>query len=464
MELFTNDQISAIEREHSKLKSTVMEQREVEDRCQSGRSEFERDSSRVMYSASFRRLSGKMQILGIEATEAHRNRLTHSLEVSRIARSIARFISCKCGKEIYKGEDFSLLDAASLAHDIGHPAFGHKGERVLDEFAKGFGLRFEGNAQNYRVVRKLDQHSLKGCGLNLTNRTLLAINKYVRREDEHEKDGSLVKKFMYKEDFDFLKNIREKCNLGNTPTLDAQIVELADDIAYAIHDLEDGLRYNILVLDDLRHELKNYVCPKYSNEEITASSELFENCIENIKKDFEKTDINIKTSQEYTHIFRKTLTSRLTHEFVWSIDYANGKLTLGNPHKVLCKVLSKMIFNDMMSHTDIALHEIKGEQIIKTLLGIYSNIELNTHLYLLPPDYRICDPKDNTNVAQHAIDYVSGMMDDFAVYEFERLTGISYDRIDITKKPDVKTVSQTSFSRSTSSINKYFRTIVNNIF
>ena len=103
-----------------------------------GRSEYARDYARVLYSSSFRRLQGKMQILGIESTAFYRNRLTHSLEVSQIARSLARTLSWKCGKEkeMYSEEELYLLDAAALAHDIGHPAFGHKGERVLDEIAK----------------------------------------------------------------------------------------------------------------------------------------------------------------------------------------------------------------------------------------------------------------------------------------------------------------------------------------
>lgn len=466
MELFTNDQKKAIENEHSKMLHPLMTQREVEDLCQSGRSEYERDSARVMYSASFRRLSGKMQILGVEATEAHRNRLTHSLEVSRIARSIARFINCKCGNEIYKDDDFCLLDAASLAHDIGHPAFGHKGERVLDLFARGHGLRFEGNAQNYRVVRKLDQHSLKGCGLNLTYRTLLAINKYVKSETDKEKDGSPIKKFMYEDDYKFLKDIRKKCDLTDSPTLDAQIVELADDIAYAVHDLEDGLRYNIIVLDDLRYELKRYHYPeKFTEEEIRNASKLFDEVIDGVKKEFDSSNMGLKTIQEYTHIFRKTLSSRLTHEFVWSIDYVNGKLTLGDPQKALCKILSKIIFNSVIKNTDTALHEIKGEQIITTLLNIYVNIELNKHLYLLPPDYRTCNINDKRAIAQNVIDYVSGMMDDFAACEYERLTGVSYDKIDISKMPDTNAVAQQDYKAFTHPVrSNYLKATLKYIF
>lgn len=458
MEHFTTEQITAIKSLHSKLQHSVMTQRETLDPCQPGRSEFERDSARVMYSASFRRLSGKMQILGIEATEAHRNRMTHSLEVSRIARSIARFINCKCGNVIYNEDEFCLLDAASFAHDIGHPAFGHKGERVLNEFADKNGLRFEGNAQNYRVVRKLDQHSLIGNGLNLTFRTLLAINKYVTSERERDSDNKPVEKFMYDEDYKFLGEIRERCGIGNSPTLDAQIVELADDIAYAVHDLEDGLRYNILNLDDLKHDIKYYEYPdkRFSKEDILEAYNLFDGLITEIKREFEKTTKHINTTQEYNHIFRKTLSSKLTHEFVWSIDFKNGKLVLGNPQRSLCKTLSKIIFNNVIRNTGIALHEIKGEHIIKTLLNIYSNPKINKGFYLLPPDYRTFALNDETALAQSVIDYVSGMMDDFAAYEFERLTGVSYDNINVTNVPKVKRIQPKSLiSQVFSNINRY---------
>ena len=111
------------------------------------------------------------------------NRLTHSLEVAQIATSIAFLLSknckCKLGEEIYK-DDIYVLEAAALAHDIGHPAFGHKGERVLDEIAKTIDKRFEGNAQNFRVLRNLEDKGNEWKGLNLTYRTLLAINKYTQ--------------------------------------------------------------------------------------------------------------------------------------------------------------------------------------------------------------------------------------------------------------------------------------------
>ena len=261
MDKFEQSVVDEIAQLYKKLQIEKIEKIKTREHAENkvdaeGRSEYARDYARILYSSSFRRLQGKMQILGIESTAFYRNRLTHSLEVSQIARSLARTLSWKCGKEneMYTEEELYLLDAAALAHDIGHPAFGHKGERVLDEIAKLYGHRFEGNAQNFRVLRKLDRHGSSKEGLNLTYRTLLAINKY-NFEEKSESDGS-HKQFMYHEDFEFLNKFREENDL-NERTLDVQIIEIADDIAYAVHDLEDGLSQGMFTLDELCHEIVN---------------------------------------------------------------------------------------------------------------------------------------------------------------------------------------------------------------
>ena len=178
--------------------------------------------------------------------------------MSQIARSIARILSFKCGKKMYNDEECYLLDAAALAHDIGHSAFGHKGERVLDEIAQLNGLRFEGNAQNYRVLRQLDRHGLCGKGLNLTYRTLLAINKYIVDEYSRGDDGEYPKKFMYHEDFYFLNKFRKKHRIVGEHTLDVQIIEIADNVAYAVHDLEDGLSQRMFTIDEIIHEVRTF--------------------------------------------------------------------------------------------------------------------------------------------------------------------------------------------------------------
>ena len=446
MDKFEQNVIDEIIQLYNKLQIEKIKKREHTENGNKteGRSEYARDYARVLYSSSFRRLQGKMQILGIESTAFYRNRLTHSLEVSQIARSIARTLSWKCdkGKEMYSEEELYLLDAAALAHDIGHPAFGHKGERVLDEIAKLYGHRFEGNAQNYRVLRKLDRHGTSKEGLNLTYRTLLAINKY--NTDEKSKDGKMPKKFMYHEDFEFLNIFRENNSIKER-TLDVQIIEIADDIAYAVHDLEDGLSQGMFTLDELCHEIRVFQDEKGKiiEKERDDACKLFKGILDNIKDELEKTE-NVSTIQEYSHLLRKKLTSKLTDDFVKSItfekvnDDKNKELCMDIIHRTLCKILSKIIFKGATRNSSIALYESKGEIVIKSLFNIYVNKDVNKRYLLLPPDYRPEEKSAVEQVARCVIDYIAGMMDTFAISEFERLTGISYDSINVAEIPEVK--------------------------
>lgn len=449
MDKFEQNVIDEITQLYDKLQNERIKDREYpEDRAEC-RSEYARDYARVLYSSSFRRLQGKMQILGIESTAFYRNRLTHSLEVSQIARSLARTLSWKCGKEkeMYSEEELYLLDAAALAHDIGHPAFGHKGESVLDEIAKLYGYRFEGNAQNFRVLRKLDRHGSSKEGLNLTYRTLLAINKY--NADEKSKNDGFPEKFMYHDDFEFLNKFREENGIKER-TLDVQIIEIADDIAYAVHDLEDGLSQGLFTLDELYYEIVNEEKKKkeVSTEKSNKASGLLEKMIKDIKTELYNDD-KIATIQEYSHLLRKKLTSRLTDDFVRNITFDNIKkdykneyknereLCLEVGHNALRTILSKTVFKGETRNSSIPLYELKGEIIIKSLFNIYVDEKVNKKYLLLPPDYRPEEKAAVEQVARCAIDYIAGMMDTFAISEFERLTGISYNDINVTTIPEV---------------------------
>ena len=447
MEKFNEIIVEKIVSQYEKLQDKSLLQREYdEDRNNNieGRSEYARDYARILYSSAFRRLQGKMQILGINSTAFYRNRLTHSLEVSQIARSLARILSHKCGKEnkMYRDEELYLLDAAALAHDIGHPAFGHKGEKVLEEIANKYKLRFEGNAQNFRVLRKLDQHGSSEMGLNLTYRTLLAINKYLNYENAVDRENKLVKKFMFQADFEFLNKFRNEHQL-NTRTLDVQIIELADDIAYAVHDLEDGLAQGVFNIDELIFEIKNYKSyPKnsFSDNQINDAINLFRKYIEIVQNDIKASNL-----QQYSHLFRKKLISLLTDKFIRSITYSetNNELTLDDSHYVLCKVLAKTIYVCITRNSQVATYEKRGEIVIKTLFNIYADKDINQAFMLLPPDYRPNNNDDVKKIAQCCIDYIAGMMDTYAIAEFTRLTGLEFDQINISKIPNTLVNTET---------------------
>jgi dGTPase len=208
------------------------------------RDEYEKDYARLIQSPAFRRLQGKSQVFGAGSGDYYRTRLTHSLEVSQIARETARRMGKQykfLGKKEHPGLVMNpeVVECASLAHDFGHPPFGHKGEEVLNQLlAKEHGLAYEGNAQNYRILMFLEKRAGSGSGLDLTAATLLAINKYPYSMEE---PGRL--KGVYGMEWEGIKYLRDLWEMPEgCPTLEAQLMDLCDDIAYSTHDIEDGIR------------------------------------------------------------------------------------------------------------------------------------------------------------------------------------------------------------------------------
>ena len=429
-----------IKRQYDKLiaKNSILNQREHDGKAYTNRPPFERDYSRVLYSSAFRRLQGKMQILGVNSTAFYRNRLTHSLEVSQVACAIARLLAQRCNRQsMYtKDEEFVIL-AAALAHDIGHPAFGHKGERVLDKLCRSLDepLRFEGNAQNFRVLRTLEKKEATIKGLNLSNRTLLSINKYIVREntDEVEEGKPKVKKFLYAEDYDYLEEIRKQAQLEGQRTLDVQIIDLADEIAYAVHDLEDGLALHSFGINELLYELQNYKDGALKNDEGFA---LFLDMVEKSRQEAFKSQ-DYKTLQEYSQVFRKDLASRLTHALINDLALKEVGEEFAQKHGVkadnqelkldkfgnLREALTKVIFRCISREPYIELYESRGERILNRLYELFSKDP-----HLLTPDYR-CE--DHILQSRLIVDFIAGMMDTFAIAQYETYFNEKFDEIRI---------------------------------
>lgn len=196
-----------------------------------GRTAFERDRARILHSSALRRLSAKTQVLRAGADDFVRNRLTHSLEVAQVARELGKALGC----------DPDIVDSAALSHDLGHPPFGHNGEVALNEAAASFG-GFEGNAQTLRLLTRLEAKTFtddgKPAGLNLTRATLDACIKYPWARGGG--PASPMKFGYYADDAPIFTWVREGLS-GIKQPMEGQVMDLSDDIAYSVHDVEDGV-------------------------------------------------------------------------------------------------------------------------------------------------------------------------------------------------------------------------------
>lgn len=358
------------------------------------RQDLMRDYARVLYSSSFRRLQGKMQLLGVDANKFNRNRLTHSLEVAQIARSIAFDLNL---------QHTVVTETASLAHDIGNPPFGHYGEVVLNDLSSGYG-GYEGNAQAFRILRTLEKKHYAYPGLNLNVRTLMGITKYFFNKQQNSK------KFLYDDDYEFLKAALESKDVAVTKSIDAEIMDLADEIAYAAHDLEDALSFGLISLGEIVHEFS-----------ISEKFQSAYNAMATIAKEAQGVAMKATrngTSEEYAIVLKKELTSKIVNTLCADIGMVNGCLGYKQFGK-LAEGLKKLLFKAILRKKDIQLYERRGEQIIRGLFEVYTDEKYNKDNILLPPELRSI----NDCKVRLVTDYISGMMDSYAAQEYEQYFG-----------------------------------------
>jgi dGTPase len=239
---------------------------------------------------------------------------------------------------------------------------------------------------------------------------LFGITKY------NQKRSPTIKKFLYDDDYDLLQEHLQKNNIKHLKSIDAQIMDISDEIAYAAHDLEDAISFNIVTLGEVVHEFS-------ISEKFKDAYEPFSKIVQKVQSKALKSK-RLGTSEEYAVVLKKELTSVLVNTLCRDIDLVsqNGNEELG--YKSLCQLangLKKLLFKAILRKPTIQLYEKKGEKVIRGLFAVFTDEEYNNGLKLMPPEYRALI--DDYPKERLVADYISGMMDSFAMQEFVKYFG-----------------------------------------
>lgn len=346
------------------------------------RSEFQRDRDRIVHSTAFRRLVYKTQVFLNHEGDLFRTRLTHSLEVAQLGRSIARSLAL----------DEDLVETIALAHDLGHTPFGHAGQDVLDDCMKAHG-GFEHNLQSLRVVDKLEQRYPTFDGLNLSFESREGILKHCSKRDaqriENREPGGVAARFLR----------------GGQPSLEAQLCNLADEVAYNAHDVDDGVRSGLLTLEQLEQVP---LVQRYLRETLAVYPGL-------VGKRLLAETIRRMLSQQVYDIIDATRDAIDTADPVDADDArAKGPLVrFSSEMRHASTELKRFLFANLYRHPVVQQQRDRAEQVLRELF----------QLYLADPGHLPADFADGEDHARACSDYIAGMTDRFALKEHERLTG-----------------------------------------
>ena len=341
------------------------------------RSPFQRDRDRIVHSASFRRLKHKTQVFVNTEGDHYRTRITHSIEVAQIARSITRYLNLN--------EDLS--ETLSLAHDLGHTPFGHAGEESLNECMQNYG-GFDHNLQTLRIIMFIENKYLKFKGLNLTIETLDGLLKHNGPIQNLELTNRLIG----------LKNLSNKIKFNQYSSLESQISSISDDIAYNNHDIQDGLRAKMFNLEDL------------------IEIGFFNDIYKTYKKDIKKIDkeiliyqiirdsINFMVQDLIKNTIQNLKTSKIKNiNDVYSSD--KQLVCFSNKFKNIEKEIKYFLRINMYDHKDVLLKNNKGKNIIKKLFSVINN----------KPRKFLSKDSIVENKHRAIADFISGMTDRYAI-------------------------------------------------
>jgi dGTPase len=447
----------------STLYSKTDWEREISiENVDSYRDPWRRDYARLLHSPSFRRLQGKTQLFPGNETDYFRNRLTHSLEVAQIAKSIA--IKLNNTEEFLKEKNnkikYDLCEFAGLAHDLGHPPFGHNGEQALDLMMINCG-GYEGNAQTLRILSKLEKKEGTNascnlnnkdcrCGLNSTYRSLASVLKYDKKiPNLNVTERKRPIKGYYENSDDLVQKIKSHVApnyTGNFKTIECSIMDLADDIAYSTYDIEDAFKAGFIsplsvisLKDDTISLLYNALDQKIEHQEIKDI--LFWAfggfVVEDEKNQSEFSEFTTKIAQCYSSsndiaqdgFLRCEFTSSLVNIFINNIVFVpNEKFPMLSIVKFkedvfnIVEVLKKFAFVTIINSPKLRIVEFRGTDIVTKIFHEIKESASNPTRSLLPYDYRHLYNNIGENEKDRVIcDFIAGMTDRYAIEFYGRI-------------------------------------------
>lgn len=362
------------------------------------RNEFERDRDRIIHSNAFKRLQYKTQVFVNHEGDHYRNRLTHSIEVSSIARSLCKAL----------GVSEDLGEAVALAHDMGHSPFGHAGEEALDKCMKQWG-GFSHNTHSFKLLTSLERKYAAYNGLNLTWEVVEGIVKH---------NGPLAKKGVDPIIKEYDKH--HALDLNKFSSMEAQIASLADDIAYITHDIEDSIRAEIISYRDL------------------AELEFVERKIHQVKKeypDIERSRLIYEVVRKLTHylienLLYKTRNNIEEHHIKEEHDVRDlGKPTVEFTEQVSGEIrqVKDFLYRKVYTHERVASVTLQCKNVIRDLFTLYKD-----HLELLPFAWReLIDQSDENARMSLIADYIAGMTDRFAIKQYQAFYNLNFANIDL---------------------------------
>ncbi|HUR13133.1 MAG TPA: deoxyguanosinetriphosphate triphosphohydrolase [Mycobacteriales bacterium] len=404
----------------------AVERRVPEPDKRPGRTAFQRDRARVLHSGAFRRLAGKTQVVEPVGSNplVPRTRLTHSLECAQIGRELGASLGC----------DPDLVDVACLAHDLGHPPYGHNGETALDEAAQQAG-GFEGNAQSFRLLTRLEP-KVDGAGLNLTRAALDAATKYPWTRDDRRKFG------VYDDDVATFAWVRQGQSDERRP-LETQVMDFADDVAYSVHDLEDGVVAGLIDLAALpEHEVRDHVVARARAHYLGAGEFELEEVYGGLVNDLWQAHVS-SDGTTWVPTFEGTLrdlaalkdvTSALIGRFCAAAEQATRARYGGRPlsrydadlvvptqTKVEIAVLKAMAAVLVMDLPAALARQEREREVVRELV-----VQLTGRPEAMEPAYRVlhAEAADDAARLRVVVDQVAALTDAAALGLHARLTGV----------------------------------------